>query len=1255
MKKSRKLTAWVLSLVMLVSLIPGVTLTASAATTSGTTGECSWTFDDSTGTLTISGEGTMASSYTSGSQPWYAYKDSITTVIVEKGVTSISAYAFYDFLALTTVKIAGSVTAIGPNAFADTTSTAGSMTAEYYGSSNPGGTNVFFGRILLYVKVLSAYSENVCCGLMARAMLDAANEPVPSTPVTYTVTVNTSANGTVAANVDEAKEGDTVTLTVTPATGYELDTLSVKDADSGDVTVNDNKFTMPAKNVTVTATFKAVTPATYTVSFNANGGSGEMDDQTITSGVATALSENTFTRDKYTFKGWATSANGSVTYTDKESVTDLAIADGSITLYAVWESIYKNYLVNSKTLSDVQDVFKDLAEVTKTGDVITIKLLSDITGRIEFNDIGSEFVMDLNGKTVDAGSVIQEALCLNNNFSGTVTVTGNGTFTSGSNNVIYKSFSATLKFAPAEGYDCFTLKDGTRNVLGNENNFEATSLTGTYNRGTSYVLTQKILPDYTVTFDANGGSGTMASVTVKEGKKYTLPENGFTAQTGYRFAGWDKGAAGDEITVSSNTAIKAEWEKIPAETPGITSEPQGFEGADALTYGEIGTDKKLSVETDADTDVYDVTYQWYKNTESSKDGAALIGTSDELSIESNLSAGDYYYYCVVIVTRKDNGEDASVETALVKVTVDKADPLYTVPEGLEAIYGDTLLDVTLPAGWSWKLEGTMPVGETGTNTFVAVFTPEDTENYNTIEADVDISVARQKVTMPVAGATTFTYNGQSQVYKIAANDNYTVTDNTRTDAGSQTVTVSLNYPTNYEWTDGTTDDLTFNFEIGRKDISNAVITLGEELTYMGEERERDFTVAPLEGLTITYDVSGNKGINAGDYTLTLTGNGNFKGSVEKAWNIKKATHTISDEDIPSAERLVAGKPLSTSTLTPSELYDEGENLLGIFVWDDEDSTIEESGTYTKTVRFIPEDSLNYNEQTFEVSIRVFLNVGSVGGDETRYFNIQFESNGGSYVKIQNVEEGARVKEPAEPTKEGFIFDGWYTNKKLTDEYNFKNKVDEGFILYAKWVEEEIKDEDKEEDNDKNEHDCPSEAFDDLDSDAWYHSDTDFVLSEGLMKGMSDDSFEPSLNLTRAMLVTILYRLEGEPATNRSIPFSDVDMGSYYANAVSWAKQNGIVMGVTENEFAPDENVTREQIATIMFRYAVIKGMNAVTMEENLHFDDAEEISEYSISALNWAVGTGLIKGRSENTLAPKENATRAEIAAILHRFIESDK
>lgn len=177
------------------------------------------------------------------------------------------------------------------------------------------------------------------------------------------------------------------------------------------------------------------------------------------------------------------------------------------------------------------------------------------------------------------------------------------------------------------------------------------------------------------------------------------------------------------------------------------------------------------------------------------------------------------------------------------------------------------------------------------------------------------------------------------------------------------------------------------------------------------------------------------------------------------------------------------------------------------------------------------------------------------------------------------------------------------------------------------------------------------GFIDLSGDAWYSDSAKYILENGLMKGVTDTTFAPNENLTRAMLVTVLYRAEGELATNRSIPFSDIDMGAYYANAVSWANQNGIVNGVSENEFAPDESITREQIAAIMMRYAVYKGMDALTLEENLHFADADEISEYAVSSMNWAVGAELINGKSESLLAPKDNATRAEVAAILHRYL----
>lgn len=180
----KRILSIILSIAVLLGMVPVMSLTAFSATTTGTTGDCTWSFDDTNGTLTVSGNGDMAD-YTNGSQPWYAYKDSIKTVIVEKGVTAVSEYAFYQFPELVTVKIAGSVTSIGQNAFAMCESL---TTAEYYGTANPGGSNVFSGTTLFVVKVLSDYSDTVCCGKMARAELDAANEPVTSTPAAPTVT-----------------------------------------------------------------------------------------------------------------------------------------------------------------------------------------------------------------------------------------------------------------------------------------------------------------------------------------------------------------------------------------------------------------------------------------------------------------------------------------------------------------------------------------------------------------------------------------------------------------------------------------------------------------------------------------------------------------------------------------------------------------------------------------------------------------------------------------------------------------------------------------------------------------------------------------------------------------------------------------------------------------------------------------------------------------------------------------------------------
>ena len=275
------------------------------------------------------------------------------------------------------------------------------------------------------------------------------------------------------------------------------------------------------------------------------------------------------------------------------------------------------------------------------------------------------------------------------------------------------------------------------------------------------------------------------------------------------------------------------------------------------------------------------------------------------------------------------------------------------------------------------------------------------------------------------------------------------------------------------------------------------------------------------------------------------------------------------------------------------------------------------------------------------------------GTTTSSYVVRFETNDGTAVASQSVSENGVVKEPEAPTKEGYTFEGWYTDKELTTAYDFATKVTKEFTLYAKWIEvtdEWIEVTDEEEKNEET-----PVVFSDVTEDDWFYENVKFVVENKLMNGVSETEFAPNATLTRAMLVTVLYRNAGEPAVNKSIPFEDVDMGAWYANAVLWAKQNNIVNGITENEFAPDSNITREQIAAIMFRYAQYNGMEAVTLEENLHFTDADEISEYAVSAMNWAVGTGLINGKSATTLNPKDNATRAEIAAILQRFIEANK
>lgn len=177
-------------------------------------------------------------------------------------------------------------------------------------------------------------------------------------------------------------------------------------------------------------------------------------------------------------------------------------------------------------------------------------------------------------------------------------------------------------------------------------------------------------------------------------------------------------------------------------------------------------------------------------------------------------------------------------------------------------------------------------------------------------------------------------------------------------------------------------------------------------------------------------------------------------------------------------------------------------------------------------------------------------------------------------------------------------------------------------------------------------------FTDVRRSDWFYEDVAFAYENGLFAGTSDTTFSPNASMTRAMLVTVLYRLEGQPAVNGRSGFSDVQYNGYYEDAVTWAADNGIVNGTSTTTFSPNANVTREQMAAILYRYAQHKKYNTAASSGLNGFTDHASVSGYAAASLEWAVAEKLVNG-SAGKLMPTGNATRAQVAAILHRFVEN--
>ena len=417
--------------------------------------------------------------------------------------------------------------------------------------------------------------------------------------------------------------------------------------------------------------------------------------------------------------------------------------------------------------------------------------------------------------------------------------------------------------------------------------------------------------------------------------------------------------------------------------------------------------------------------------------------------------------------------------------------------------------------------------------------------------------------------------------------------------------------------------------------------------------EEQFTVTVTSGGNGTASASHVKAVAGTEITLTATPK---EGYHFKEWEVISGGVTIKDDKIlmPSANVEVKAIFEKDAPPAPTEF---------IVTFDGNGGTpsVGSMTTTNQKLTSLPSASQSkhsfdgwYTEKSggtkitkdtvFHTNTTVYAHWTYIGGGggynpPVTYYTLRFETGGGS--DIPSVRESYNTYIDLTkyvPTWRGHTFIGWYTERSLM------NKVSGVYLtkdmtVYAGWRVDENPG-------------TGANPFTDVSEKDWFYGDVMFVYENGLMLGTSKTLFSPHGTATRGMMATILWRMEGSPVPKGKNSFTDVEAGKWYADAITWTAENGIFAGYGKDKFGPDDPITREQLAAIFYRYADYKGYD-LTVKGNLDkFKDADKITDYAKTAMQWAVGSGLVKGKSGNLLDPQGTATRAEIAAMLHRFIE---
>ena len=1057
----------------------------------------------------------------------------------------------------------------------------------------------------------------------------------------YKVTTEDSANGSVTVvNATETAENGTplfykdelVMLSIAPDEGYMLSTLSVNGTAAA-VAVGEDTYTFaqPEENVTVTATFEKRNE--HTVTFDANGGSEPED---LPEEVTTAMPAKKV-------------LHGSEYYLPE---CEFIAPEGK--QFKAWQIDGTEYPVNAPVTVTADITVKALWEDAPPAHVeytITVKTGGNGTASASHAKavVGTEITLTA---TPDKGYHLKEWQV----ESPTGLVITNNKFTMPDSNVEVKAiFEEDAPPAPTD--------PAKPNI----------SVTGAYTYNGS-VHTATVSGYDPATMDISGNTATDAG-------DYTVR---VTSKTG-------KWADGSTDAVTAAWSIGKATQEAPIGLNGVAPTTEG--GSD----GKItGVDATMEYRAESEITYTACTGIEIENLSA---GNYFVRYAEDhnhfASPDAEVTVGEGASLADCTITFNAGGGSGSMDSVTVKTGANYILPAcgFTAPTdqefkaweigGTEYKVGDSYTvngDIEIKALWKNRVitptTYTVTVSNDGNGTGTAApstaaagttitLTAMPNEGYHFKEWEVisgGVTIKDDKFLMP---------NGNVEVKAIFEEDappvptEFTIT--VKTDGNGTASASHVKAVAGTEITLTATPNTGYHFEewqvvSGGVTIKDDKFTMPSANVEVKAIFEKDAPPAPTE-FTITVTSGGNGTASASpakaaagtEITLTATPD---KGYHFKEWQVISGGVTIKDDKFTMPSANVEVKAIFEKDAPPAPT-----EFTVIFDGNGGTPSVDSMTTTNRKLTSLPSASRSgsysfdgwYTEKSggtkittdtvLHANITVYAHwtyIGGGGGSynpPVTYYTLRFETGGGSDIPSVREAYNAYIDlTKYVPTWRGHTFIGWYSERSLM------NKVSGVYLtkdmtVYALWRVDENPG-------------TGANPFTDVSEKDWFYGDVMFVYENGLMLGTSKTLFSPHGTATRGMMATILWRMEGSPAPKGKNSFTDVEAGKWYADAITWTAENGIFAGYGKDKFGPDDPITREQLAAIFYRYADYKGYD-LTVKGNLDkFKDADKITDYAKTAMQWAVGNGLVKGKSGNLLDPQGTATRAEIAAMLHRFIE---